>query len=326
MAFHDVLLPTNVNAGSGFGPGFNTSVVVLASGAEQRVARWSAPKRRMNLAYTVRKPSDLYNIMVFYVARTGPANTFRIKDWSDYSTSPTGTTHNPGDVVPDDEDFQIGTGDGSETQFQLVKQYVSGAQTATRTIVLPVAGTTVIAVNAVAQTEGADFTVNNTTGLVTFTVAPANTLPVTAGFEFDVVGRFGEEIDFSMAINLGEFDIGDIPDIPIVEVRDELADPEMAWHGGSTNHGNQGANFTVTLAQGRMHRIVPTANIDVFLPSVLFIEAGGPVFAFQNDSGSFTVRLMYDDQTTVIVTMAINTFVELWLVLGAGDLKEWQVK
>ena len=39
MDFHDVLFPTNVNAGSGFGPGFNTSVLVLASGAEERVAR-----------------------------------------------------------------------------------------------------------------------------------------------------------------------------------------------------------------------------------------------------------------------------------------------
>lgn len=326
MAFHNVLLPTNVNAGSGFGPGFNTSVIVLASGSEQRVARWAAPKRRMNLAYTIRKPSDLYNIMVFYIARLGPANTFRIKDWSDYATSPTGTTHNPLDVAVDDEDFQIGTGDGSTTQFQLIKEYVSGAQTASRTIVLPVAGTEVIAINGAAQTEGADFTVNNTTGLVTFTVAPSDTLPITAGFQFDVVGRFGEEIDFSMVIDLGEFNIGDIPDIPIVEVRNELADPEMAWHGGSAPAVTTAANFTVTLAEGRMHLITPTANIDVFLPSVLFIEAGGPIFAFQNDSGTFTVQLMYDDQTTAIITMAINTFVELWLVLGAGDLKEWQIK
>tara|TARA_R110002096_G_C14661938_1_gene728443 strand:- start:37182 stop:38159 length:978 start_codon:yes stop_codon:yes gene_type:complete len=325
MGFHDVLFPTNMSAGSGFGPGFNTSVVVLGSGAEQRVARWAAAKRRFNAAFSVRKPADLYSIIEFYIARVGPANSFRVKDWSDYATTSSGSTHNPLDNATTNADVQIGTGDGTEVDFQLFKQYVSGSQTVNRNVYLPVAGSVKIAINAVDQTDGVDFTFNTTTGLVTFTVAPVNTLPITAGFEFDVKARFGKEVDLSMPVNLGEFNIGDIPDIPIVEVREENPDPEMAWHGGSAPALTTAANYSVTLAEGRMHRVTPTANIEVTLPNEVLIEAGGPIFAFDNQSGTFTVELLYEDGSSIEV-IPVSTFREVWLVLAAGDLKEWQTK
>jgi uncharacterized protein (TIGR02217 family) len=71
-----------------------------------------------------------------------------------------------------------------------------------------------IGVNGVEQTSG--WTVDTTTGIVTFSVAPTNTHPVTAGFEFEVPVRF--DTDF-LEVDYANFDAGAIPDIPIMEVR-----------------------------------------------------------------------------------------------------------
>lgn len=328
MGHHDVLFPTNFSAGSSFGPGLDTSIIELQAGAEERIAKWGGGgKRRYNLAYRLRKPSDLYIVQRFFLARVGAANTWRLKDWSDYATSPTASTHLPGDVAVTNNDVQIGIGDGVQTQFQLFKEYPSGAQNVTRNIELPVASTVVVAVDGMAQTQGADYTVNETTGIILFTTIPASPLVVTAGFEFETKARFGREVDLSMDIDLDEFNIGSIGDISAVEVLPgELADPEMAWHGGAKDHGTVSANITMTLAQGRAHRISPTANIDAILPSLSTIADGGIIFAIKNAAGANTVDVKYDDETTSVVVMAAGAFTEFWAVLGGGGIKEWQAK
>lgn len=328
MGHHDVLFPTNLSAGSSFGPGYSTSVIELKSGAEERLSLWGGGgKRRFNLGYNIRKPSQLYDVQTFFIARVGAANTWRLKDWSDYATSLTGTTHLPGDAAVSNTDVLIGAGTGSQTQFQLFKTYTSSAQTVNRTIELPIASTVTVAVDGVSQTQGADYTVDETTGILLFTSIPADTLDITVGFEFECKARFGTEVDLSMDVDLDEFNIGSITNITAVEVLPgEVADPEMAWHGGAKDHGTVGANFTMTLAQGRAHRADPTSNIDAILPSVIDIAHGGPVLAVKNAAGANTLRLMYDDETTVLTTMAAGDFVELWIVIGAGSVKEWQVK
>jgi uncharacterized protein (TIGR02217 family) len=84
-----------------------------------------------------------------------------------------------------------------------------------RAITRPVAGTVRVAVNGI---ETARFTVNAATGIVTFNAGsiPAAGAAVTAGFEFDVPARFDTD---SLSINLANFAAGDIPEIPVVEIR-----------------------------------------------------------------------------------------------------------
>jgi len=110
-------------------------------------------------------------------------------------------------------DQRIGTGTGALTTFQLSKTYTSGLSPYVRHIKKPVEGTVVVGVNGVQTTN---FTVNTTTGVVTMGVAPGNGLAVTAGFQFDVPVRFEND---SLQINLAAFDAGEIPDIPIIEVK-----------------------------------------------------------------------------------------------------------
>ena len=69
MGFHDERFPTNLSLGSAGGPGFNTAIIELASGAEERISRWSASKGRWDAGYSIRRAVDLHTVQAFYRAR-----------------------------------------------------------------------------------------------------------------------------------------------------------------------------------------------------------------------------------------------------------------
>jgi uncharacterized protein (TIGR02217 family) len=71
-----------------------------------------------------------------------------------------------------------------------------------------------VAVDAVEQSSG--WSVDDTTGVVTFTSAPAISAAITAGFEFDVPVRFDTD---TLTINLDNVRAGEIPHIPLLEIR-----------------------------------------------------------------------------------------------------------
>ena len=106
------------------------------------------------------------------------------------------------------------TGNGAATLFQLAKRYSSGAQSWTRTITKPVAGTVTVALNGTPQASG--WSVSTATGLVTFTTAPAAGVAITAGFEFDVPVRFDSD---ALDVTLDLERLGSITSIPLVEIR-----------------------------------------------------------------------------------------------------------
>lgn len=209
MAFHEVQFPTSISRGSTGGPKRNTDIVVLRSGFEFRNSLWANSLRSYNAGLGLRSIDDLYETIEFFEGRRGRLHGFRYKDWSDYkSVSPLSNTTNT--------DQTIGTGDSSTTGFQLKKVYSSGLNAWTRTITKPVDGTMKVAVNGSAQTEGVHYTVNYTTGLVTFVSPPSTGNTVTAGFEFDVPVRFDQD---EIMVNVELFSAGEIPDISIMEIR-----------------------------------------------------------------------------------------------------------
>ena len=95
-------------------------------------------------------------------------------------------------VAISDTDQVIGTGDAAEVDFQLVKIYTVGALSLTRNVTKPVTGTTIISLDDVPQ--GSGWTVDTTTGIVTFSVAPGGSVVVKAGFQFDVPVRFDNDV------------------------------------------------------------------------------------------------------------------------------------
>jgi uncharacterized protein (TIGR02217 family) len=63
---------------------------------------------------------------------------------------------------------------------------------------------------------GVDASVDHVSGRVIFALAPAEGARVTAGFEFDVPVRFDTD---RIRASLAGFSAGEIPSIPVVEVR-----------------------------------------------------------------------------------------------------------
>jgi uncharacterized protein (TIGR02217 family) len=208
MSFHEVKFPPQIARGAVGGPGFKTTIFAAASGYEQRNIAWSKARGRWQVGHRIKTPAQFGEVLAFFAARMGRAYGFRFKDWLDYRS----TTDMQVAVSPTDQ--VIGTGDGSEVAFQLIKTYGSGGHSYVREINKPVAGTVRVALDAVEQMSG--WSVDTTTGVVTFTTPPGADVAISTGFEFDVPARFDlDELDGTWdTVNTRS-----VPNIPIFEIR-----------------------------------------------------------------------------------------------------------
>lgn len=210
MSVDDVLYPLEVTAGAA-GPSFSTVVTEYGSGFESRNQDWSASRMSFDLGSRPVGAAEAELIMAFFRSRKGKARGFRIRDPFDSRSCASS-------AVPAKGDQAIGTGDGAKLTFQLVKIYADGSgQSEVRKITRPVAGSVLVAVAGVLKTLGVDYTLNVTTGIVTFAAPPAAAAAITAGFRFDVPARF--DIDALMVESLGGDNI-QLPPIPAVELRE----------------------------------------------------------------------------------------------------------
>ncbi|GAB4384032.1 phage distal tail protein, Rcc01695 family [Albidovulum sp.] len=209
MAFHEVRFPTNLSFGSVGGPERRTEVVALSNGHEERNTPWAESRRRYDAGVSLRSLDDIGELIAFFEARQGQLYGFRWKDWADYKSCAASAT-------PSFDDQLIGTGDGVRRDYQLIKTYRSGNETQARVIRKPVKGTVRIGLQGDEQQEGVHFTVDWTTGIVTFATPPAVDERVTAGYEFDVPVRFDTD---RIQVSVASFQAGDVPQVPVVEVR-----------------------------------------------------------------------------------------------------------
>lgn len=204
--FHEVRFPLDISRGARGGPTRRTDIVTLASGQEHRNARWAHSRRRYDAGYGVKTAASLAGVIAFFEERRGRLIGFRWRDPLDFRSCGPGQAVSP-------LDQPLGSGDGARSAFQLIKTYGAGAAAYGRPIRKPVAGSVRVAVAGV-ELSAADFACDPTTGIVTMAPPPTGA-QVTAGFEFDVPVRFdADELD----IELGAFEAGEIPRIPLLEI------------------------------------------------------------------------------------------------------------
>ena len=209
MAFHEIRFPANLSFGSVGGPERRTEVVTLQNGHEERNTPWVHSRRRYDAGVGLRSLDDVEALIAFFEARRGRLHGFRWKDWSDFKSCPASR-------APSALDQVIGTGDGVRTAFGLRKTYRSGQEVYVRPVAKPVPGTVRVAVAQDQRVEGLEFEVDPATGLVTFGTAPALGTEISAGFEFDVPVRFDTD---HIQTSVASFQAGDVPSVPVVEVR-----------------------------------------------------------------------------------------------------------
>lgn len=209
MSFHDVRLPDDVEAGAQGGPSFKTAIVEMASGVEARNIDWQNARQRWDIGYGIQTRDEFIIIKEFFYARRGRAHGFRFKEWSDYQAV----------------DQELGTGNGSNELFQLVVNYeTDGPEPYVRVITRPIEETIVVKDNGVITTAW----VLDSLGIINFNAAPANGHVITASFEFDVPVRF--DVD-EFRLRLEHFDAGEIPNLPIIEIREGTVAQEASDMG-----------------------------------------------------------------------------------------------
>lgn len=208
--FHEVQFPCDIALGSRGGPERRTDIVTMRSGFEERNSIWANSRRRYNAGYGLRDRDDakFAAVVQFFEERRGRLYGFRWRDRFDMSSAPT-----PG-VAVTPLDQRIGTGDGATTAFQLVKTYGANFAPYARKIRKPVSGSIRIAVDGIELVSG--WSVDTTTGVITFAAPPANGAVLTAGFHFDVPVRF--DVDY-LEIDYTTWKAGQIPNIPVIEIR-----------------------------------------------------------------------------------------------------------
>ena len=168
-------------------PGFSTGIQQSTGGREVRAAYWSAPLWKISLTYNYLHDdsshvdqngySELQQLVGFFLARQGSFDSFLL-DLAQLTRKPLDSTVSG---------QPIGTGDGSTTSFQIVRNvagYLEQVQN-------PAGQSATVYVAGVKKTQGTDYTIAN--GIVTFAVAPANGAAITADFQWLWRVRFAQD-------------------------------------------------------------------------------------------------------------------------------------
>lgn len=191
-----VRLPDDVEAGARGGPSFNTSVITLGSGRENRGREWQVARHSWDIGYGIDTPSSFQAVIDFFYACGGRARSFLFKDWADYK----GTLETVAAVV------------SQPTKRQLVKTYTNGIVSYVRVVDHPVAGTLLVYVDNMLTVA---YTIVG--GLITFTGGDPGD-DVKATFEFDIPVRFDTD---QLSLTMENIKSMQIPSIAILEVLGE---------------------------------------------------------------------------------------------------------
>lgn len=197
--FLEIQFPVDISFGSLGGPEYSTDIISTQSGLEQRNINWANFRKKFNIAPSIKDETQMNQLLHFFHLCQGRAFGFRFKDWSDY----TGQRE------------YIGTGNGKNTQYRLVKSYGNASKQINKDIVKPVINSVVIyCENSILQKN--EYLVNYTKGIIKFETPPGNGIKIYADFEFDIPVRF--DTDY-LPITIEGSDIYGFGEIPLVEVK-----------------------------------------------------------------------------------------------------------
>jgi len=171
-------------------PIWKTRVQTSVSGKEVRIADWSYPRYKWQLAFNglrqggIGASTEFQQMLAFFNTLQGGWDSFLYTDVDDNNVA----------------NQLIGTGAGVVTTFQLVKLFGGYAEPVTAPNLIGGGTNFILKVAGVTKVYGTDYTVSDwsssTPGVVTFTAAPTGAITVTFNYYYPC--RFDDDtIDFS---------------------------------------------------------------------------------------------------------------------------------
>ncbi len=186
---------------------WRTDIAALDSGKEQRNQIWSRPKRRWLLPFVSMAETNRDQLVELFNRAKGRYEIFLLEDPNDFETALA--------------ECSI-TAIDAQVLFQLIKSYYPG-ETETwdenKTRIQPSSiFAPVVKVDGVTKTEGADYTLNDDTGIVDFTGmgAPGAGKVITANYYFYFPVRFDMD-DYTELMFENWWDMGGVPVMEVIE-------------------------------------------------------------------------------------------------------------
>jgi len=203
MSFRNISFPTGIRYSSAIGPSYSTAIARSIAGSTQRNKNWTYPLRRWRVERALKTNALKSALLAFFHNVNGAGDTFRIKDWTDYTV---GLTDSAATGV-----FEaLGNG-----EFQLLARYTSGAYTKDIPILLPVSGT--LTINGGALVQAVDWSTSYTapSGVIATLGSPTPALTSWSG-SYEVHARFTRD---DLPITLEDEELFFANDISIEEER-----------------------------------------------------------------------------------------------------------
>ena len=298
------------------GPGYRTIIQQLDDGDEIRNSFWQRPQRRWSAGHNAENPADaaaLRKLLIsFFRSRSGSTEGFRLRDPLDWSTHPTGM------MLPDPTNWEhrevIGAGRFGVLTYQLVKRYKAGFWERARPITHPTRpeiGDRVFAiyVDGVAQTEVTDYSVDFSSGKVTFTSQPTLGAQIEWSGTFDTPVRFGVDAYPIRAISSIAHQVGEIP---MVEERWNVEHGEPRGMIGAAVKSSA-VDLQLSLGDGFFQFVsMTTSSRSVYLPTSTNLVEGDNVLCVAN-AGANAFAIKDHNEATVVTSLAAGSHAFLGL-------------
>lgn len=190
---------------------YRSTVIESASGRTEANQSWEYPLHTFGLPLQGRKQAELEQILAYFHAAAGRANTFDFLDFAEDRTCSLGSS-------PASSDATLGVATAAQTDFQLIKTYTTGSVTRSRKITRPVSASILIEVDGAPKTVTTDYTIE-TGGIIRFNAGMSGGEVVKAGFRFYVPVRFASDDIDILVHNFRSGFVGDSV-VDLVEVRE----------------------------------------------------------------------------------------------------------
>jgi uncharacterized protein (TIGR02217 family) len=170
-------------------PYFQTNIQKAKSGREVRISEQAIPLRKWSMSFSALRQNkiqvgqtynDFARLEGFFLQLGGAFDSFLFQAPEDFQLT--------------DED--IGTGNGIALTYQITRNLGGYKESIYEIATSPVP---VVKVNGVTKTVVTDYTINSSTGVITFVVAPPNTQHVTVTLQYYFRCRFtNDNIDLDL--------------------------------------------------------------------------------------------------------------------------------
>lgn len=160
MSIENERFPQEMMPGALITPEWKTDIVSYGNGTQFRDAAWLYPLHTIQFNRAEKK-EVITTILDWHRNARGAFKDFLFKVPFDFTSNADGVSS------PDLADQVIGSGDGSTTDFQLIKNYAAGGDVFARLIQRPLAATVVVGINGVESVKDKDWTLG-LNGLVQF--------------------------------------------------------------------------------------------------------------------------------------------------------------